>query len=297
MVMREILCGWNDQPDQVTRVLASLAHPYFADAAYPIMGSGLDGDVLLYKAWKDALGKYPGYVAQAIGDCVSFGTGHAVDLLQCVQMAVGKQNEAFEETSTEAIYGMARVDIGGERGSHQDGAVGAWAAQAVMKIGTLSREKVGPYSGQRAKQWGADGVPMHLEDLAPQHKVRTTSLVKTWDELCAALANGYPVTVCSNQGFTMTRDANGFCSPRGHWGHCMMIAGIRRDIPGALICQSWGDNVPSGPTALDQPDFSFWADRRTVESMLACGDSWAFSTFEGYPGQVLPDRWSYEGFA
>ncbi len=54
---------------------------------------------------------------------------------------------------------------------------------------------------------GAKGVPAELEAKAGDHKVQTTSLVTTYEELEDALANGYPVAVCSDQGFTITRDA------------------------------------------------------------------------------------------
>ena len=97
-------------------------------------------------------------------------------------------------------------------------------------------------------------MPADLEAKAKDHKVLTTSLVSTFAELQDALANGYPVTVCSNQGFTMTRDEQGFCSPSGTWGHCMCIGALRFDRPGACILQSWGRMKPSGPTDLDQPD-------------------------------------------
>ena len=67
--------------------------------------------------------------------------------------------------------------------------------------------------------------------------------------------------------------------------------------PGACIFQSWGNSMPSGPLALDQPPNSFWADRRVVESMLSMQDSWALSSFEGYPSQSLPGAWTYADFA
>ena len=38
---------------------------------------------------------------------------------------------------------------------------------------------------------------------AAAHKVQTTSLISTYEELQDALSNGYPVTVCSNQGFAL----------------------------------------------------------------------------------------------
>ena len=293
------LGGWLHDPGEVDRVLDVLPRPHFAAAAPHLARSGAGQTAPLYKAFRDVnQGQYINYPAQTIGDCVSHGFGHGIDLLEAVQISVGQRNEEFKQTATEAIYGMARVDVGGQRGSFSDGAVGAWAAQAVTTLGTLPRDVVGPYDGRRAKQWGANGVPRDLEEKAALHKVKTTSLVSTYEELEDALSNGYPVTVCSNQGFTLERDADGFCRPHGVWGHCMLIVGVRADQrPGACIFQSWGNDVPSGPLALDQPPNSFWADRDVVERMLAVQDSWSLSAFDGYPGQVLPAHWTYADFA
>jgi len=293
------LGGWVRDPDEVGRTLAGMPRPFFASAAPGLARTGAGQTSLLYKAYKDVNGgQYIDYPAQTIGDCVSHGFGHGVDLLDAVQIAVGKKADQFEPTATEAIYGMARVDVGGQQGSYSDGAVGAWAAKAVSTLGTLDRKVVGPYDGHRAKDWGANGVPKALEAQAGAHKVQTASLVSTYEELEDALANGYPVTVCSDQGFTLERDADGFCRPRGSWSHCMLIVGVRADQrPGACIFQSWGSQVPSGPLALDQPPNSFWADRETVAAMLAMQDSWSLSGFQGYPAQILPTAWTYGDFA
>jgi hypothetical protein len=292
------LGGWHNDPDEVGRTLATMPRPYFAAAAAHLARTGAGKTALLYQAFKDVNGgHYIDYPAQTIGDCVSHGFGHGIDLLEAVQIAVGKKNDVFKQTATEAIYGMARVDIGGGA-MWGDGAVGAWAAKAVSTLGTVSRDVVGPYDGKRAKQWGSRGVPADIKSEAREHKVKTTSLITTYDELEDAIANGYPVTVCPNWGFTMTRDQQGFCTPRGTWAHCMLIVGIRADSrPGACIFQSWGSEVPSGPLALDQPPNSFWVDRDVVAKMLAAEDSWSLSSFEGYPDQSLPDHWTYEGFA
>ncbi len=293
------LGGWIRNPTAVAAELVTMPRPFFESAAPGLNGTGAGKTVLLYKAWQDVnKGRYIDYPAQVIGDCVSQGFGHGVDLLAAVQIAIGNRPEAFKQTATEAIYGMARVDIGGQRGSTSDGAVGAWAAKAVSTLGTLNRDDLGPYDGRRSKTWGAKGVPAELKAKAAEHKVRTVSMVRTYEELEDAIANGYPVPVCSDQGFAMERDAAGFCKARGTWMHCMLICAVRSDDrPGACIVQSWGDNVPSGPTALDQPTYSFWADRPVVERMLAQQDSWSLSSFVGYPGQNLPSHWSYAGLA
>jgi hypothetical protein len=295
----ENLGGWIHDPEEVDRQLATMPRPLFKSAAPGLGGSGSGKTTLLYKAFKEVnKGSYIDYPSQTIGDCVSHGYGHGVDLLEAVQIALGRKNEVFHQTATEAIYGLARVDIGGQRGSILDGAVGAWAAKAVSTIGTVDRDVVGPYDGSRAKNWGAQGVPDSIKAEAGLHKVKTVSLVSTYEELEDALANGYPVPVCSNQGFTLRRDQDGFCLPQGRWGHCMLIVGVRAGSrPGACFMQSWGAEMPSGPLGLDQPPNSFWADRDVVAGMLAMQDSFALSQFDGYPGQVIPDRWSYQGFA
>src|SRR3954454_13321840 len=115
--------GWIHDPTEVKRVLSGMPRPYFAAAAPHLGGSGAGQTTLLYKAYKDVNGgQYLDYPAQAIGDCVSHGFGHGIDLLEAVQIAVGHRTEEFQQTATEAIYGMARVDVGGQRGSYQDGA-------------------------------------------------------------------------------------------------------------------------------------------------------------------------------
>lgn len=248
--------------------------------------------ILLYRAWHDVAGSYPDYPAQTIGDCVGQGHAHANDLSQCVEIALGEQSEYFE-TCTEQIYAASR-EVAGILG-RGDGSYGAAAVKAMHRHGMISREMLGDsggYSGQRARSWGRTGVPAEIESLAREHLLRGAARVPDWQSLVGAIWTGWPVTICSNQGFTMTRDAQGFCSPRGRWAHCMFIAALRFDRPGACIVQSWGPDTPSGPLALDQPSYSFWADRRVVESILSAGDSWAIVGSPAFPSRPLPARWS-----
>jgi hypothetical protein len=262
-------------------------------AAGPTPTPAPGAPILLYKAWRDVLGKDPAYPAQQIGDCVSFGHGHANDLLQCIEIALGEPAE-FRETDTEFIYATSR-EVAGILG-RSDGSYGAAAVKAMTTIGLVSREMLGDqaaYSGQRAKSWGRTGAPADVKAKAGPFKLGSGAQVSTWDELVAALKNGYPVTICSSQGFTMTRDSQGFCTARGTWGHCMCIGGVRFDREGACILQSWGPDSPGGPLALDQPTFSFWADRRAIERILGQGDSWALSKAPDFIQRKLPEHWSY----
>jgi hypothetical protein len=160
-----------------------------------------------------------------------------------------------EQVATEPLYGFSRVEVGkGRIGG--DGSTGAWAARAVTDWGVLKRRVYGEYdfrkySGQLARTYGRSGVPNDLEPIARERIVDTTSLVVTDDEAKAALYNGYPLPVCSNQGFKQTRDKYGFCDPSGNWAHCMLARGICMAKRGGSfelaipIQQSWGES-PTG---------------------------------------------------
>ena len=139
----------------------------------------------------------------------------------------------------------------------------------MTTIGMVSRADAGERrqllraAGQGVGPLRSAGVGQ--EEAGP-FKLGTSAKVSTWDELVAALQNGYPVTICTAQGFTLERDAQGFCKARGRWGHCMFIAGVRFDRPGACIIQSWGPGYAQRP---DRPSASrasrFWADQPVME--------------------------------
>jgi hypothetical protein len=153
----------------------------------------------------------------------------------------------------------------------------------------LASVDLSKFNPKLARRWGQIGLPDELEPEARKHPVRTISLVNSFNEAKAAIANGYPVAVCSNQGFTMIRDRDGFCVPRGSWAHCMCFIGaIGGQRPGLCCLQSWGANVPKGPIGFgDHPDCAFWVDAEVVERMLRQGDSWALSAFDGFPARKL----------
>ena len=132
---------------------------------------------------------------------MSFGHGHGNDLLQCIEIGLG-QPLVYRETDTEFIYGASR-EIAGILGSG-DGSYGAAAVKAMTTIGVVSREMLGSdgtYSGQRAKAWGKTGPPSSVQSDAASFKLGTAAMVSSWDDLVAAITNGYPVTICCDQGF------------------------------------------------------------------------------------------------
>jgi hypothetical protein len=156
----------------------------------------------------------------------------------------------------------------------------------MEKIGA---DDLSTFDPQRARDWGNRGVPAELERVAREHPVRDTALVKSWEDVKRAISQGYPVAVCSDQGFTMTRDRDGFAAPRGVWNHCMSIQGIRQGSrPGAFILNSWGDSAHTGPAwPADMPSAGFWAEAAVVDRMVKQGDSFALSGFVGFPAKPL----------
>lgn len=285
--------GWVDAPDEVRAVKASLPCPEFrATEAFRADYAGPD-DVFLWDACRKVRGDLlPPRDQGNIGSCVAFATSSAVEHLICVQIAGGAREE-YCDLAQEVIYGGSRVEIGGGR-VRGDGSTGAWAAKFVQDYGVLARGVYGRfdltrYDVSRCREFGRAGVPDELEPLAKQHPVRAVASVGGWDECRAAIRNGYPVVVCSSQGFSMTRDADGFCRPQGTWMHAMAVVGVcggRR--PGAFLLNSWGGDAHSGPRGAGDPSpAGFWADASVLDRMLRQGDSWAFSGFTGFPARRL----------
>jgi hypothetical protein len=290
---------WTDNPQK--RYGKTWGHFYGRRVKH--VSPAIEGESLVYDIGvRDAAHSF---VANglAVKNCVSHGFARGVQDLKLIDIAVKKEPEAWvAEVATEPIYALSRVEIGKGRIGNGDGSVGAWAADAVMQYGILLRQKYGThdfstYSGQLAKRLGAPqaGLPDELEPIAKEHPVRTVSLVSTIDELWAALGNWYPVPICSMQGFSMTRDAQGFCRPEGTWAHCMATRGrvtVQGDRRAIIIQQSWGEN-PTGNARVQLasgeeitlPQGCFLIDLDVAGRMVRAKDSFALSGFEGFPAQ------------
>lgn len=283
--------GWIPRQATVEAYLKGRELRLFGDVGHGLAGTGAGKAVLLYEAVRQVWGRDLDLGPQLIGDCVSWGYSGCVDLIACVEVVAGEaERHSWElRTCTEALYALSRVEYGDLDGSYADGSFGAWAAAAVRQGGTLSRERLGPYDPQRAKEWGARGLPDELEPEARQHLIRNIALVRTFEEARDAIANGYPVAVCSAQGFQMVRDEDGFAQPSGTWYHCMKFIAARDDSrPGLLCMNSWGDQHSGPKGKYDIPDGSFWVDAEVCTRMFqnrtnGGPDSYALSQFSGYP--------------
>jgi hypothetical protein len=291
----EPVTGWVSDPDEVAAVVARVAPPVFADTPAG-QAQDLPAAVYLWKAYERLPGKTPPVKNQGqVGSCVSFGTNAAVERTLAAQAAAGQPWEWVRFTE-EATYGGSRVEVGGGR-IRGDGSVGAWAAEFVVKWGMLPRQKHGSvdtttYSESLCRQWGSRGVPDDLEATCRKFPVKDTTRITTWADAKKALASGYGIAVCSNQGFAFQRDQNGVCRTSGSWAHCMCLDGYHTEGGREYghIVNSWGGDAHRGPVGWGNPGpDGFWAESATVDRMLRQGDSWAFSGATGFPRRVLPD--------
>lgn len=292
--------GWKSDPAEVARVLATMPFPHFKSAAAGLEGTGEDRTVLLWDAAIKVTGAHLPAQQQPRGTCVSRGWSRAVDYLSCVEIALLGEGEEYKSISHAVVYGMAK-EVGGDLGPQNnyrdrqgnyigDGAVGAWAAKAVTTMGCIDNATAGDVeagSDELAIQFAIHGVPSDLKQKASGHPVGTASLLGSAEEARDAICNGYPVIVCSDQGFTMERDSEGRCRPSGTWNHCMKWSAWDHQRRRFCVEQSWGQGTPSGPIYLNQPTNSFWIDSDVGDRMIRQRDSYAISKWAGFVGRLL----------
>lgn len=246
---------------------------------------------MLWEYTRKVLGQDTPNYAQEIGDCTSFGGKNVMEYLQCVQIAGGAAQK-FKPVFPPYIYGCERVYIG-QGQIRGDGGMGAWVQDSVKKYGVLFSDTAGcpQYSGSVASQWGNNGPPQALVTEGSKYLVKTTAQITTAADCANALLNGYPVAVCSDWGFTMTADSQGFMQPRGTWGHCMTLIGFE-DHPTYglyfIMLNSWGDvftHLTDFTSNQPLPIGILRVHADPINSMLAEGDSYCYSAFDGFPDQ------------
>lgn len=302
--------GYSPNPRGVEAFLRELPEPTFREAGAETVREAKGIDTFLYRAavkgYQARYGKPWVVERQGIGDCVSWGWAHGVWIAQSVDWETGRLAEPPLFPSTEAIYGGSRVEARGKSGDGlspvggwSDGSYGAAAAKWLKEWGVIYREPWGDndltaYSPDRAKSWGAYGCGGKgdggkLDAKAKEHPAAHVALVTTWDEAAAAIEAGFPIPVASNVGFASVTDQHGYAAAQGQWLHEMVFCAVRYKANGspsdALLClNSWGPRWLSyrGKFPHDQPDGSFWVERRTVERMLAQQDSFCVGSVQGF---------------
>lgn len=281
-------CIWEEHV--FNHLMETSKYPLFGDASKKISGSGKGKLSTPYKSVLK-FEKNPYNERQTVGDCVSHGTRNACDVTRAVEIDVHNEREDWvTKGATEAIYGA--------RGFSGEGMSCARAAEFVSKIGGIVLRKNYPgiadfskYNGNLGAGWGGRGLPDKVIDVANDHQIKTASLIRTVEEARDALGNGYGLAVCSNYGFSSTRDKKGFARQSGSWGHCMawIACDDTNGEPAFLVQNSWGKwNDGGHPEWGPIPDGSFLIHAEVAQGMLSQNGSYAFSSFDGFPLQKLP---------
>jgi hypothetical protein len=260
-------------------------------------------DVFLWRAAKQVLGNHlPTRQQGKTGSCVAFAFTNAAEYLALVQITQGTA-EVFAEQAQEAVYAIARVNIGKGRARGEDGSYGAWCAGAVTQYGVVFRARYGSldltrYDERECRRLGDAGLPADVIAIARGHPIKDAAKVRTSAEAIAALRSGYPIAIVSNVGFGPTwgnrRDKDGFRAAQGSWPHGMALIGYRASGRAGFYCMnSWGSDWISGPTGPGAPPpGGFWIEPATVDRMLRAGDSFALSGLAGFPAR---DLWLVRG--
>lgn len=300
---RSILDAYNNgfigaycDKEELAKFMSGLKHPLFSVSAHSLYGSG-EGKLCL--PFKALLQLDPGFgpaEAQKTGDCVSHATRNAVDVSRAVEIIIKGEPEVFiARGATEGVYGF--------RGHSGQGMTCSGAAKFVSDAGgILIRKKydfadLSNYNVNVGINWGGRGVPKEVREEAAKHQVKTVSMAHTVEAARDAIANGYAISVCSNQGFSSVRDKNGISEAKGSWNHAMAWIACddtreRLNETLFLIQNSWGA-FNSGPKVHGQPDGSFWIRQSVAERMLKQDGAFAFSNIDGFePRNINWGEWN-----
>jgi hypothetical protein len=282
-------CLWEEHIYE--ELIENSKYAYFKDGAKKIKNSGKGKLSTPYKSLlkfdKKAFDE-----RQTTGDCVSHATRNACDIIRSVEIDIHKHKKGWvARGATEGIYGA--------RGHSGQGMSCARAATFVTQTGGILVRKnyagvadFSKYNGNLGASWGGRGLPDKVINLANDHQIKTASLIRTVEEARDAIANGYSISVCSNVGFSNKRDKKGIAKRSGSWAHAM--AWIACDDTGNeplfLVQNSWGKwNDGGHPDWGPIPDGSFLITSDVAANMLAQNGSYAFSEFDGFPVQKLPN--------
>lgn len=252
--------------------------------------------------------------AQGRGDCVSWSTRNACLTTMCTDVTAGKPDEVSGKLegapavsdvarlngvlATEAFYNWRRHSGDGwDCASAVDVAMhesGLWLRKKYEEINVDFTQ----YSSRNAGLYGGSTPPKSWLEIGKNHLVRTATVLETYDELRAMLANGYGVTSCGGESFSDIRDENGVSArtPKG-WAHALAYIAVddRQDTiaiykePLILVQNSWGE-WNSGPrkirgTSFEIPIGSFWAKWSDIKRR----EMIAVSGVAGWPPKKLPD--------
>jgi hypothetical protein len=247
--------GYDPDPAGAEAFASTLPRPTLAQAGPDLVADGKTETHL----WPALLQCSPGWKRGSqgmVGSCVGWGASLAVDLTSACDIVYRREPEVWRGRTIESsLYAFSRVEARGKTVNNGgDGSTGFHAAKAIREFGCLHYgveygSVVIAESGkqERDRSWGRNGVPNELEPYAKERRCSEVTLVVDFEQAAAAIQNGYPVVVCSGQGFSMSRDADGFCKPGGTWWHCMVFAAVRWGKRPGLLCRG-ATRTPSAST-------------------------------------------------
>lgn len=294
--------GYDPDPAGAEAFASTLPRPTLAQAGPDLVADGKT-ETHLWPALLQCSPNWKRGSQGTVGSCVGWGASLAVDLTSACDIVYRNEPEVWRGRTIEAsLYGFSRVEARGKTVNNGgDGSTGFHAAKAIRELGCLHYgveygSIVIAESGKadRDRSWGRNGVPNELEPYAKERRCSEVTLAVDFGQAAAAIQNGLPVVVCSGQGFSMSRDADGFCRPGGTWWHCMTLCAVRWDRPGLLCCNSWGDSNTVGkhypesmPTAIR--NCSFWIDAEVCTRMLSGRDSYVYAGYSGFKRTQIPN--------
>lgn len=253
------------------------------------------GKYMLYLAVRKVLGDDTDNEAQLIGDCVSWGAKNGSEYTTCCDILMRGDREKYKKIFPPYYYGTGRVYVGGWDNDYSDGSLGSYMAEAVMKYGTLFRDEPGvpTYNADVAKEWGAKrSVLDKWKPIAIKYLVQDAVMIKSWEELVCAIANGYACPTASNVGYDMEASNDGFHRQTTNWAHQMTWIGLSDNSsdPYAILLNSWGDahgRLKDFDDGHMLPAGVLRVRRKDVEKHIREQETYAYANVIGFPEQKI----------
>ena len=190
----------------------------------------------------------------------------------------------------ENIYGMRGWSGEGANCADLWNCVGISGGQGFLHRGKYCDGKydLSTYNHRASSSWGARGTPSDLSNVADDNPAAHIYTIRSWEEALDAIAMGFGLGRCGNEGFSSKRDSFGFSAQQGSWAHAIAIGGFWRSqsvlnkFGDALILyyHKWG-MWNSGDRPLEIPHGSWFVNRRTVENNIRSGEVVAISGVVG----------------
>jgi hypothetical protein len=241
---------------------------------------------------------------QPRGTCGGRAGAITGDFVQCIMIAAGKSAK-FTRVSHAAVYYAARklynMLEGDWRDDDEDGVAHGSVPEALTKVtGFVGRDESGDTkwygagSDDLACKLGAGMLPelgKKIITLGSDNLIKDWAVVTSAEEAADALASGAFILGSDSQGFTMSRDSNGFCNPRGTWHHYHARPGIKKAKNGRWgfpYWQSWGKELPGGTKLEDYPGNCFLVDWDVQDRLFRKGKYAAVWNFD--PIEMAEDK-------